>query len=268
VQLNWGVNQVYITKQMRLNGGCVVAPYVYSQGTLNSIGMAVNESGVLVSDISLGSLVIGAETTVAELAAAVMKHNRGWEDGDQLTFFYAKQYVDALGTPRAAMDSEKVVLDVSDETPLTEVVTSLVGLASVGGKLGMSEALENGGASWCHSRNNGSQLKVSTQRLVVVSELLELYQSREAMRACAASYGGINTKAVYLNPVSLTGASGVSGSGSSSGGSNASGGAEQSGSQSGGSNEQTGQNAGGNTGGDTGGGNTPGDSPTNDGDGN
>lgn len=209
VQVNWGVNPVYITKQMRLNGACVVAPYIYCRGTLNTIGMAVSDGGVLVTDLSLGDLVIGSGTTVAELAAAVLKHNRGWDDGDQLTFFYAKQYVDALGTPRATMDSEKVVLDISDETALSEVVSDFAGLCSVHGEefmvngsyvLGMSEALVNAGASWCHSRNNGSQLKVSTQRLVVVSDILVEYQGYEAMKRCAESYGGVNTKAVYLNP--------------------------------------------------------------------
>ena len=212
VQVNWGVNPVYITKQMRLNGACVVAPYIYCRGTLNAIGMAVSDGGVLVTDLSLGDLVIGNGTTVAELAAAVMTHNRGWEDGDQLTFFYAKQYVDALGTPRATMDSEKVVLDISDESALSEVVSDFAGLCSVQGEgfmvngsyvLGMSEALVNAGASWCHSRNNGSQLKVSTQRLMVVSDILAEYQGYEAMKRCADSYGGVNTKAVYLNPKSM-----------------------------------------------------------------
>ena len=212
VQVNWGVNPVYITKQMRLNGACVVAPYIYCRGTLNAIGMAVSDGGVLVTDLKLGDLVIGSGTTVAELAAAVMTHNRGWEDGDQLTFFYAKQYVDALGTPRATMDSEKVVLDISDETALSEVVSDFAGFCSVQGEgfmvngsyvLGMSEALVNAGASWCHSRNNGSQLKVLTQRLMVVSDILAEYQGYEAMKRCADSYGGVNTKAVYLNPKSM-----------------------------------------------------------------
>ena len=101
------------------------------------------------------------------------------------------------------MDSEKVVLDISDESALSEVVSDFAGLCSVGGYLGMSEALVNAGASWCHSRNNGSQLKVLTQRLMVVSDILAEYQGYEAMKRCADSYGGVNTKAVYLNPKSM-----------------------------------------------------------------
>ena len=65
VQANLGVVKVYITKTMRLNGGCVLAPYQITRGSLPSITMAVNGGGVLVSGLSVGSLVITASTTVA-----------------------------------------------------------------------------------------------------------------------------------------------------------------------------------------------------------
>lgn len=62
---------------------------------------------------------------------------------------------------------------------------------------------ECAGASWCHSRNKADGgTQVSTQRLVVVSDILADYQGRDAMLASAESYGGINTKNVYLNPES------------------------------------------------------------------
>ena len=47
VQANLGVVKVYITKSMRLNGGCVLAPYQITRGSLPSITMAVNGGGVL-----------------------------------------------------------------------------------------------------------------------------------------------------------------------------------------------------------------------------
>ncbi len=67
--------------------------------------------------------------------------------------------------------------------------------------LGMSGALSNQGAAWAHSREKQSgSIKVSSQKLKVVSDILAEYQTYQAMKASAASYGGINTKAVYLNP--------------------------------------------------------------------
>ena len=229
VQVNYGVAPIFITKQERLNGACVVGPYQFCRGTLKSIGMEFTPStgsgtgsGVLVTDISLGGLVIDAQTTVAEFSAAVMANNTGWEDTtDQLTFFYARQYTDPVsGCPRATMDSWKVVMDISDETPLLSRVSG-VGFASVpstgsgqvaGGSgseagmryvLGMSRAMEYAGAAWVRSREkDGGAIKVGSQRLMVVNALLDYYQSAQAMTASANSYGGVNTKAVYLNPSS------------------------------------------------------------------
>ena len=162
------------------------------------------------SDIALGSLVIDANTTVADFAMAVLANNTDqWEEQDQVTFFYAVQWVDSEGVPRATMSSQKVVLDVTDQTKLWTVVTAQ-GFTSVpsagsgqGLYLGMNASLQNAGASWCHSRNKADgSTQVSTQRLVVVSDVLANYQGYAAMRASAESYGGINSKSVYLNPMS------------------------------------------------------------------
>ena len=62
--------------------------------------------------IGLGSLQIGAETTVAEFASAVIAYNTGFEAGDQLTFFYGQQTEDAVtGIPRARIYGYKVMLN-------------------------------------------------------------------------------------------------------------------------------------------------------------
>ena len=168
--------------------------------------------GVLVSDIGLGSLVIGAETTVADLANAVIALNDGFEAGDQLTFFYGQQSTDAVtGIPRARIYGYKVMLNPGDSTLLLEVV-SQVGFSSVsagsgaGYVLGMSVAIADGAAVWVHSREDsgsGGGLKVSTQFLYVDSSVLASYQGSQAMEASANSYGGINKSAVFLQPRSM-----------------------------------------------------------------
>lgn len=255
VKTNYGKNPVFITQDMRLEGACVVAPYTFCRGSLAAVGYELNASGVAVTDIKLGTLVIGEETTVAELTIAVMRNNRGWQDQDQLTFFYAEQSQDASGMPRATMFSQKVVLDVSDETPLTEVADAL-GFSTVDGHLGMGMALTSGGTAWVHSRDKqGGQTKVSTQKMLVVNPILAQYQTSAAMKASADSYGGVNSKAVYLNPKNQgTGnfagyTSGNSGSASQSGsGSSSSGGQESSGGSSGTESSETGGESGGGNG--------------------
>lgn len=200
-------NPVFITKGMRVAGCCVLADYTFTVGSLQPIGMALNGSGVLVSDLALGSLVIDEHTTVSDLSLALIAQNEAWEEGDQLTFFYGSQYLDAQGMPRATMVAKKVILSVDDETGLWEAVGSegFTSIASAGSGtvLGMSVALENSGAAWVHSRDKVSgDTLVSTQNLVVVSDILDSYRTYAAMKASADSYGGINSKRVYLNPTS------------------------------------------------------------------
>ena len=226
VQANLGVVKVYITKSMRLNGGCVLAPYQITRGSLPSITMAVNGGGVLVSGLSVGSLVISASTTVAEFSAAVIANNAGWQVGDQLTFFLGRQTVDAVtNIPRATLTPNKVVMDVVDETPLWSVV-SAAGFTSVegaqGNVLGMNAVLLAGAAAWVHSRETGTgALKVSTQFFYVENAALASYQTSAALTASANSYGGINTSEVYLQPGTgntvLGAGATVQGSGSDSG---------------------------------------------------
>ena len=243
-------NPVYITKGMRVSGCCVLADYTFTVGSLQPVGMSLNGSGILVSDLSLGSLVIGENTTVSDLSLALIAQNEPWEEGDQLTFFYGSQYLDAQGMPRATMVAKKVILRVDDETPLWEVVGS-EGFQSVGGYLGMSEALDNSGAAWVHSRDKVSgDTLVSTQKLVVVSDILDSYRTYVAMKAAADSYGGINSKKVYLNPNS----SENFGGGATGGGTSGNGTTGDGGSQTGGGDSQGGTTGGDTTGGDTGGG--------------
>jgi len=141
----------------------------------------------------------------------VIANNEDYVNGDQLTFFYGVQLVDAVtGVPRAKITGYKVVLDTQDGTALWNMVSAL-GFSSVQGSggmvndycLGMNSVITNGAAAWVHSREDASgNLTVSTQFLYVDSTILASYQDESAFGSSAASYGGINTSAVYLDPKS------------------------------------------------------------------
>ena len=244
VSVNWGYQPVYMTRQMRLQGCCVLADNMFSTGSLDPIGYALNDDGKLVSDLDLG-FEISASTTVAQLSAALMQRSEGWEEGDQLTCFIGTQYLGSDGLPRATMKAHRVVISLEDSSTLWDVVNA-DGFSTVGGCLASGVVLENMGCAWVHSRDQNNTTKVSTQRLVVVSDVIAQYQTYAAMKAAADSYGGINKKAVYLNPGSSLIEIGniVSGGGSNGSGSGGS-------SQSGGSGSVT-PSGGGNTGGDDG----------------
>lgn len=202
IQANCKLCKVYITKDIRLNGGCVLAPYLVSRGKLPSILYTKNRSDMLVTDINLGSLVIDDNTTVAEFSAALISCNDNWEEGDQLSFVHGVQTHDAVtGVPRAKMNGCKVVLDLTDDTPLTLVVNA-IGFCTVGGYLGMSQPVTGGAAAWVHSRDMDSDVTVSTQYLFVDPAIYASYQGQEAFNASVNSYGGMNKGAASLSPKS------------------------------------------------------------------
>ena len=204
VSANWGHAPVYLTRPMRIQGACVLADDLFSIGSIEPIGYALastgSAQGKLVTNLNLG-IEITATTTVAQFSGALMTANDNWREGDQMTFFVGTQYVGVDEMPRANMRAQKVVLSLDDQTKLWDVVTS-EGFSTVDGYLATGMVLNEMGCAWVHSREISGATKVSTQRLVVVSDILPQYQTYEAMKAAADSYGGINKSAVYLNPQS------------------------------------------------------------------
>lgn len=202
VQVNYNQTVVYIPKAVSQAAGCVLANYQYSRGSLPPIRLILSAADVLSTNLNLGSLVIDADTTVAQFSQAVIQNNIDWKAGDQLTFFFAEQWVDSEGVPRATLKAQRMVMSLTSQTKLWSLVSAL-GFSSVNGYLGMNTALSETGASWIHSRDRqGDTTQVSNQRLMVVSTLLAQYQGDEAMLATAKSYGGINTREMFLSPQS------------------------------------------------------------------
>jgi len=199
LQLNLGRCPVYLTKHEVAERVCVVAPYQFSRGLLRPIGYELNTEGILRSDLSLGKLEVGKDTTVADLSEALIHHNAGWQEGDLLVFLHVEQFTDSTGMPRATPELSTLTLNTTDHASaqrLAEQVSPL-GFSSmkvpelVEGPfyLGMSEPLENGGAAWLHLRFNArGKAQVSSQWLAVVNPILALYRSDEAFRRAAASY--------------------------------------------------------------------------------
>lgn len=190
VQANYGKGPVFLTHEQVVSGACLLAPYQFTRGSLRSIGCEIGDGGLLKSDLALGGLVIDEETTVAAFSQALIANNDDWREGDELSFFYAVQAMDAyMEVPRARLYSCHLVLDTTD-TELLYNIVNRAGFSSVEGMLGMGQALVSGGAAWVHSRKRAdSSIRVSSQQLYVVSELLEGFQSEGALEDAAKSYG-------------------------------------------------------------------------------
>lgn len=155
IQANYGRDPVYLKHGQVLSGACVLAPYQFTRGSLVCISCTVNADGVLASDLSLGKLVITELTTVADFSQALIDNNSDWREGDELSFFYAVQTIDAyLEVPRARMNSCHLVLDTTDTELLYNIVTPM-GFTTVAPPepldgprlLGMNTPLVNAGAA-------------------------------------------------------------------------------------------------------------------------
>jgi hypothetical protein len=187
---NIGAAPVYLTKDQARQGGCVVAAYQVTRGSLPSVIMTEDASHLVSTDIALGGLTISASTDIKAFSDAVVQNNPNYRYGDQITCFIATQTMDAAtGVPRVTIEALEITLDgVDDETMLYDVVNAH-GFTTVGGKLGASAAV-TGAIAWIHSRRASSGTKVSTQRFMVNNSILSGFQTEDARDKAILYYGG------------------------------------------------------------------------------
>lgn len=188
---NIGQNGVYLTSSEASQGGCVVAPYQVTRGSLNSIVMGVTESGAITSDLKVGALTIDDETTLAAFSAAIRANNPGWEYGDQLSAFALVQGVNALTqVPFIEVKAFEVTLAEDDETLLLDLINNdPTCFAVVNGNLSFNAPI-NGGGCYIHSRRQATRTIVSTQSVHVTNTLLAQYTTDTKRAEAIQSYGG------------------------------------------------------------------------------
>lgn len=199
ISSNIGANPVYLTKEQARQGGCLVAAYQITRGKLPSIAVEYGSGNVPESDIALGTLTIGAGTTLKAFSDAIIQNNSNWRSGDQLSLYVATQSVDAnTSVPRVGITAVEVTLDTSDDSTLLSDIPNTSLFAVVDGSLALSGPV-NGGVAFVHSRYVNGTTSVSTQFFVVNNSYLAQYQTTGAYDNAVDSYGGIN-KDDFLTP--------------------------------------------------------------------
>ena len=197
---NIGQFGVYLTASEASQGGCLVAPYQITRGSLPSVGMGTTEAGVITSDIKVGALDITDETTLAAFSAAVRANNSGWEYGDQLSAFVALQKVNTITqVPYVEVHAYEITLAEDDETLVLDLIDNdPTCFAVVDQKLCLNAPI-NGGACYVHSRKDGQKTRVSTQRFTATNDLLDAYTTEAKRTEAIISYGG-KTSGEFLTP--------------------------------------------------------------------
>ena len=207
-----GSTAVYLTKEEVRANASVAAPYIISNGSLDSIGIEYSD-GIYVSNLSLGSLTITAETTIADFTLAVLANNDNATDttdagiriADQITFYWLVQK-QKDGVPYTVRREDHVSLNANDQRLLWNVVYPSA-FASHNGVLATSADMPDGAYAWVRSRkvNSGTTL-VSSERLACHNSILADYTDDDAFERAATSYGGYKTS--LLKPDGDSGSSG------------------------------------------------------------
>ena len=189
VKVNMQRTPIYLTKQAVAGGACIATAYQISQGSLPAI--VVSGSGQNgVTDIRLGGLTIGSNTTVADFSAAVVNNNPDYKYGDQISFFLVKQLVNAnTEIPYCQFSAAKVILDAANEDKLADVTGSSHGFASADGVLAHVGNDGDCAYAWVHTRKSDGKTLVSSQSLVSANTKEAEYKGDAAYNLSKSSYG-------------------------------------------------------------------------------
>lgn len=183
-------SRIALTKAMASVSACVVDSFIISQGSLRSIQIS-KLAGSWQTDIALGGLKIGAETTVGEFSSALIKNNNWILEGDQLSFVSYQQYVDANNAPHVICTAYEVTLNIASTEILRDYLPDFCSTSSSAGNLGSNTNISIGGFAYILSRNvGGGSLQVSTQKLITNNDILiSQYSSAINVKAAVDSYG-------------------------------------------------------------------------------
>lgn len=199
-----GVNMqkpaVYLNKNEVAMKAQVVAPYIVSFGTLVPIDYELKDNS-LVTNISLGNLSVTPDTTVSEIALAIVKNNDGWEYDDCLEFMAVKQSEGK--TPTAKCCFAHLSLDKNDTSKLSDalIVRNACQIelgSSAEGFLQMNVS-DNGGFAIIRKRMASKGLMTSTQELAINNPLFDHYHSEKSKQKAMDSYG-VNRNKSFLVP--------------------------------------------------------------------
>lgn len=194
VSANLASSRVATSKAEAAAGAAVVAPYKISSGSLPSVEMNL-AADEIISDLNLGSLAIGTNTTVGTLSTALINNNNGIREGMQLSLIInIQQTVSANGIPYIVCRPYELIIDTNSAVLVSSYIPGGI-LASTGGatnrlSIDVSE-LGAGAATFILSETVGGKTRVSTQTLVMYgsNSTYNAYTSDQAWEAAVVSYG-------------------------------------------------------------------------------
>ena len=193
VSANLTANEVQLTKQESAEGWGIVAPYIFTQGSLPSVELTPEPTDLTIvrTNIALGS-EIGAgdigDFTVGQVSAAIIANNNMLREGMQISLICNYQSQSG-GVMYVTTRAYEVILDTTDNRAWYDVAPTLfVGDA---GYLSINGDNMPTGVLVCISDDTDGSVKVSTQTMHLVDTGTYDSMTTDAQKARArVSYGG------------------------------------------------------------------------------
>lgn len=189
--------RIHLPKSVVEAGGGVVAPYVISDGGVQSI--IVTGIGITArTNIAVGAdFEITATTTVAQLSAAILENNTFIEEGDQLSYLSIEQYTDG-GVPKLRARKYEMIISAAGSGIARDYIPEF-GLSVSGGFIAHGPFVYSGAFAWVLSRKKDGKIDVSRQSLIVTDEsLYSSYVGELAISTANTSYKNTNT--IFVSP--------------------------------------------------------------------
>lgn len=195
MSVNVAGSQIFLPKQIANAGGCIVAPYVMTQGSLPSIEITEGNDGWNTNIYLADASGLNANSTVGEFSQQILAANPAIQTGDQLSFIRLTQMTNAsTGVPYVVVRRYEVIIDATDTRPFYNFMPGDY-ISWDGGAatpyLTIMDSGNAGGFLMVLSRTTGGKTYVSTQQIVVANNaaLINAYSSESAKAAAIASYG-------------------------------------------------------------------------------
>lgn len=121
---NLATSLVALTKSQAAAGGCVVAPYRMTDGSLSPVSVSYNSSSnKYLSDLYLGEAGFSSDTTVAQLTAKLIANNNGIVEGMQLSLIENLQTF-VNNVPRVIVRAYEMILSTSDTSLVSSHISA------------------------------------------------------------------------------------------------------------------------------------------------
>lgn len=198
VSANLSGSLVALTKQEAASGAAVIAPYRMTDGTLSEIHVNENiVTNLFETDLFVGALELGANTTIGELSAALIANNNGIVNGMQLSLVENFQDVQN-NIPRVTTRAYELIIDSTS----TALVSSRISSASfvTGGTAGAHVLAYDGqtgssaqGILFVLSHTIAGKTYVSPSTMTMTDPAVyDSYTSSTAVDLAIQSYGSTN----------------------------------------------------------------------------